>query len=223
MSPILLIGGDLPRAAILAEYLEREGLSAHIESDVRRGIAKANSGGYVMAIVDDARALQGIRARSELPVLVTTGANDGTGALDCVAALELGADAVVEKPCTPRELCARIRAILRRMQATPAGSPRNLVCGGLILWPEQRRAEWRGEPLPLTSTEFSLLETLLRHAGQPVSKRDLSLVALGRSFTKHDRRVDVHVSSIRRKLCAVMNGRSWIRAVQGQGYRLQGE
>jgi DNA-binding response OmpR family regulator len=219
----LLIGGDLPRAAVLAEYLEREGLSAHIESDVRRGVAKANSGAYVMAIVEDARALQGIRAQGELPVLVTTAANRGDGALDCVAALELGADAVVEKPCTPRELCARIRAILRRMQAPYASSPKHLVCGGLALWPEQRRAEWRGEPLRLTSTEFSLLEALLRHAGQPVSKRDLSLIALGRSFTKQDRRVDVHVSSIRRKLCAVMDGRMLIRAVPGLGYRLQGE
>jgi two-component system, OmpR family, response regulator len=90
----------------------------------------------------------------------------------------------------------------------------------LTFWPEQRRAEWRGEPLPLTSTEFSLLEAFLRHAGRPVSKRDLSRYALGRVLARNDRRVDVHLSSIRRKLYAHVDGRSLIRAVHGKGYRL---
>jgi len=223
VNPILLVDEDLALAAFLAAYLEREGFSAHVENDVDRGVSEALSGNYVMAVFEDAvpelkgsDALKRIRAQSELPVLMMTG---GGGDQHCVAALDLGADGYVAKPCTPRELCARIRSILRRTQTlnSDVRSPRALVCGGLTLWPQQRRVEWNGEPLPLTSTEFSLLEALLRHAGRPVSKRDLSLIALGRSFTKDDRRVDVHVSSIRRKLCALMDGRSLIRAVHGQG------
>jgi two-component system, OmpR family, response regulator len=229
VSPILLVDEDLALAAFLAAYLGRQGFSAHVENDVDRGVVEALSGNYAMAVFEDAMpeskgsdALKRIRAQSELPVLMMTA---GGGHQHGVAALELGADGYVAKPCTARELCARIRSILRRTQAlnSEVRSPRTLVCGGLVLWPQQRRVEWNGEPLPLTSTEFSLLEALLRHAGRPVSKRDLSLLALGRSFTKDDRRVDVHVSSIRRKLCALMDGRSLIRAVQGQGYRLLGE
>jgi DNA-binding response OmpR family regulator len=88
------------------------------------------------------------------------------------------------------------------------------------MWPEQRRAEWVGQPLVLTSTEFSVLELLLRHAGRPVSKGDLSEHALGRPLTRHDRSIDVHVSSVRRKLGLLADGRSRIQAVHRQGYQL---
>jgi DNA-binding response OmpR family regulator len=88
------------------------------------------------------------------------------------------------------------------------------------MWPEQRRAQWLGEPLALTSTEFNLLELLLRHAGRPVSKCDLSEHALGRPITRHDRSVDVHMSSVRRKLGSLPDGRSRIQAVYRQGYQL---
>ncbi|MDB6084084.1 MAG: chemotaxis protein CheY, partial [Gammaproteobacteria bacterium] len=126
------------------------------------------------------------------------------------------------KPCTPRELVARIRAILRRTQTSGAFDPpgRPVVSGGLTMWPEQRRAEWLGRPLELTSTEFSLLEVLLRHVGHPVSKADLSLRALGRPHARHDRSIDVHLSSIRRKLGTQSDGRSLIQAVHRRGYQL---
>ena len=88
------------------------------------------------------------------------------------------------------------------------------------MWPEQRRAEWAGEPLTLTSTEFSLLEVLLRHVGYPVSKNDLSERALSRPHARHDRSIDVHLSSIRRKLGSLPDGRSLIQAVHRQGYQL---
>lgn len=238
MNPILFIDGDIRVAATLAGYLEGQGFTVHIESDLDRGVTEALSGNYGMAVLGDvpvesrgaveqhgttesygAQALRRIRGQSELPVLMMSA---GRGSMDCIAALELGADGYVAKPCTPRELSARIRSILRRMlSAEPYDRPpRALLSGGLTLWPEQRRAEWRGEPLSLTSTEFSLLEALLRHVGRPVSRRDLSHYALGRVLARNDRRVDVHLSSIRRKLCAHVGGRSLIRAVHGKGYRL---
>ena len=94
------------------------------------------------------------------------------------------------------------------------------MSGALTMWPEQRRAEWAGAPLQLTSTEFSLLEVLLRHVGYPVSKADLSQRALGRPHARHDRSIDVHLSSIRRKLGTLADGRSLIQAVHRQGYQL---
>jgi DNA-binding response OmpR family regulator len=88
------------------------------------------------------------------------------------------------------------------------------------MWPAQRRAEWLGQPLKLTSTEFNLLEVLLRHAGRPVSKNELSERALSRPLARHDRNIDVHVSSIRRKLGALADGRAPIQAVHRLGYQL---
>jgi DNA-binding response OmpR family regulator len=162
-------------------------------------------------------ALRRIRAYSELPVLMLTASCED---VDRIAALELGADGYVAKPCAPQEFSAKIRAILRRAQANRGRAPRVLVSGGLTLWPEQRRVEWLGEPLRLTSAELRLLEVLLRHAGQPVSKRELCLSALGRGLARNDRCVDVHLSRVRRKLGVRADGRSLIHSVHKYGYRL---
>jgi two-component system, OmpR family, response regulator len=150
--------------------------------------------------------------------MLTARGNDA----DRITGLELGADDYVDKPCTPRELVARIRAILRRTRPVAVHEPAvdALKSGGLVMWPRQRRAEWLGAPLALTSTEFSLLEVLLRHVGHPVSKADLSQHALGRPHARHDRSVDVHLSSIRRKLGTIADGRPLIQSVRRQGYQL---
>jgi DNA-binding response OmpR family regulator len=143
---------------------------------------------------------------------------------DRILGLELGADDYVPKPCTPRELLARIRAILRRSSGqTPlAGHTDNspLTNGELTLWPAQRLATCREKPLELTSTEFSLLEVLARHSGRPVSKAELSEEGLGRAFSRYDRSIDVHISSIRQKLDPLADGRSRIQTVFRKGYQL---
>jgi two-component system OmpR family response regulator len=141
---------------------------------------------------------------------------------DRIAGLELGADDYVTKPCTPRELVARIRAILRRTlpESADGRTEGSLTSGALTMWPEQRRAQWLGKPLALTSTEFSLLELLLRRAGHSVSKNALSEHALGRPIARHDRSIDVHLSSIRRKLGSLADGRSRIQAVHRQDHLL---
>jgi two-component system, OmpR family, response regulator len=148
-----------------------------------------------------------------VPVLMLTARGDD---IDRIVGLELGADDYVPKPCTPRELTARLRAILRRVQASPEGAG-PLSAGALVLWPEKRRVEWRGRSIELTSMEFNLLEVLMRNAGRVVSKRELSEQALGRPLARFDRSVDVHLSSIRHKLGEAA---TLLRTVRGMGYHL---
>src|SRR5882757_10720033 len=173
MARILLIDDDTELVSLLCEYLTQDGFSVTTASDGGRGAAEALSGRHAIVVLDvmmprlnGLDVLRHIRSQSTLPVLMLTARGDDS---DRITGLELGADDYVAKPCTPRELVARIRAILRRTQSagTPGGT---LVSGALTMWPEQRRAEWLGAPLQLTSTEFSLLEVLLRHVGSPVSK-----------------------------------------------------
>jgi len=135
--------------------------------------------------------------------------------VDRIVGLELGADDYVPKPCTPRELVARLRAILRRLQPQPDGGP--LSVSGLVMWPEKRRVEWHGRSLELTGTEFNVLEVLMRNAGRVVSKKELSEQALGRPMARFDRSVDVHLSSVRQKLG---HGSALIHTVRGIGYHL---
>ena len=112
------------------------------------------------------------------------------------------------KPCSPRELAARIRAILKRSVSSPVDGEKPIVVGAVKVWPSQRRAECAGASVPLTGTEFNLVLVLASHAGHPVSKATLSLEALGRPLTRFDRSIDMHVSSIRQKLGTVADGRS---------------
>jgi two-component system, OmpR family, response regulator len=226
MTRILLIDDDSELVALLSEYLTRDGFSVTTAADGAVGRAEALSGCYAIVVLDvmmpqlnGLDVLRHIRLESTVPILMLTARGDDA---DRITGLELGADDYVTKPCTPRELAARIRAILRR--TTPGTASGRLAgpltCGALTMWPEQRRADWMGGPLVLTSTEFNLLELLLRHAGHPVSRNDLSEHALGRPIARHDRSVDVHVSSVRRKLGSLADGRSRIQAVHRQGYQL---
>jgi two-component system OmpR family response regulator len=225
MSIILFIDDDIRLAALLGTHLEGEGFSVHIETEVNRGVTEALSGNYAIAVLDMVRAqpsgmdaLRRIRSYSDLPVLVLTASCEDA---DCVAALQLGADGHVAKPCAPREFSAKIRAILSRVRAAKDhDGPRVLVSGGLTLWPAQLRVEWLGKPLRLTSAELRLLEVLLRHAGRPVSKHELCLSALGRRLARNDRCIDVHLSRVRRKLGVLTDGRSLIHSVHKYGYRL---
>jgi DNA-binding response OmpR family regulator len=159
-------------------------------------------------------ALGRIRLQSRIPVLMLTGKGDD---IDRILGLELGADDYVPKPSSPRELAARIRAILRRTQ-TSAEIPELLAVGLLTMYPQKRNAIWNGQPLELTSTEFNLLEVLVRNAGRVVNKNELSEAGLGRPLARFDRSIDVHISSIRQKLDVCSNGQSYIQTVRGRGY-----
>ncbi len=226
MTNILLIDDDTDLVGLLQGYLSRDGFAVTAAENALDGVAEALSGRHDIAVLDvmlphmsGLEVLRKIRRESTLPVLMLTARGDDA---DCVAGLELGADDYVTKPCTPRTLAARLRAILRRTLPDGAteGSGGPLSCGALQMWPHQRRAHWQGRPLVLTSTEFSVLELLLRQAGHPVSKAELSEHALGRPLGKHDRSIDMHVSSVRRKLGSLPDGRSRIQTVHRIGYQL---
>jgi DNA-binding response OmpR family regulator len=204
---------------MLREYLEREGFAVTAVHDGEAAARLALSGGYQIVVldvmmpkVDGIEALRQIRQTSRVPVVMLTARGDD---VDRIVGLELGADDYVPKPCTPRELVARLRAILRRAQPGANGGP--LEIGALKLWPEKRAVQWRGRELALTSIEFNVLEVLMRNAGRVVSKHEISEQALGRPLARFDRSIDVHLSAIRQKLG---DGARLIRTVRGLGYHL---
>jgi len=185
---------------MLKEYLEREGFAVTAVHDGEAAARLAPSGAYQIVVLDvmmpklDAvGALRRIKQTSSVPVIMLTARGDD---VDRIVGLELGADDYVPKPCTPRELVARLRAILRRLQPQPDGGP--LSVSGLVMWPEKRRVEWHGSSLELTGTEFNVLEVLMRNAG----RRGEQEGALGRRsagpMARFDRSVDVHLAACAR-------------------------
>src|SRR5688572_14191269 len=208
---------------MLAEYLAREGFAVTAVHDGEAAARLAVQAGFEIVVldvmmprVDGIEALRRIRQTSRVPVIMLTARGDD---VDRIIGLELGADDYVAKPCTPRELTARLRAILRRVQPqAQSGGP--LEVSGLVLWPEKRRVEWRRRPIELTSMEFNVLEVLMRNAGRVVTKKELSEQALGRPLARFERSIDVHLSSIRQKLG---DGSALIHTVRGQGYHLSRE
>ncbi len=221
MAPqVLLADDDVELAGMLKEYLERDGFSVTAVHDGESAVRLAPGFQIVvldvmMPRLDGIETLRRIRQASRVPVVMLTARGDD---VDRIVGLELGADDYVPKPCTPRELAARLRAILRRMQPQAPAGPLNVA--QLLLWPEKRRAEWKGRALELTSTEFNLLEVLMRNAGRVVSKKELSEAGLGRPLARFDRSVDVHLSSIRHKLG---EAGALIHTVRGVGYHLARE
>lgn len=218
---VLLVDDDAELAGMLAEYLRRDGFDVLAVYDGATGVAEALSGRHAIVVLDvmmpgmsGIEALSRIRLHSRIPVLMLTAKGDD---LDRILGLELGADDYVPKPCTPRELAARIRAILRRAQ-TSAETSETLSIGFLTMYPQKRHATWRDQSLELTSTEFNLLEILARHAGRVVGKDELSEMGLGRPLARFDRSIDVHISSIRQKLGTRPDGESYIQTVRGRGY-----
>ncbi|QLG88915.1 response regulator transcription factor [Chitinibacter bivalviorum] len=224
MPRVLLVDDDVELLELLSEYLQQEGFSVELAHDGLSGAQAALGGQFDIAVIDvmmpqmnGIEALRKIRTLSNLPVILLTAMGDDA---DRIIGLELGADDYVPKPSSAREITARIRAILRRSQGLANDTLSGIKVGELELWPTQRRAQWAGKPLELTSTEYSLLEVLAQFAGRPVSKDQLSQQALGRPLAKFDRSIDVHLSSIRHKLGTLPDGRSCIQTVFRQGYQL---
>jgi DNA-binding response OmpR family regulator len=226
MIKVLLVDDDLELIEMIEEYLEKEGFAVTVVHDGEAGVAEALSSQYAIAVLDvmmpglsGVEVLRRIRKKSPMPLLMLTAKGDD---IDRIIGLELGADDYVPKPCTPRELTARMRAILRRthIPAADDASQAPLVVGQLVVRPAQRRAEWAGQALELTSVEFTILELLARNAGRPVSKKELSELGLGRPLVRFDRSVDVHMSNIRHKLGALPDGRPCIETVYRLGYQL---
>jgi DNA-binding response OmpR family regulator len=226
MQRVLVVDDDVELCELLAQYLKAEGFDLEAVANGEQGVGRALSGDHALVVLDVMLpAMQGfevlrqIRAQSPIPVLMLTARGDD---LDRILGLELGADDYLPKPFNPRELAARIRAILRRAKPQPPELAPQLrepiLLGDLELDNAARVVRRGGELLNLTTVEFQLLEVLLRAAGQVVTREVLVRDVLGREFSPFDRSIDVHVSNLRKKLGPHPDGTERIKGVRGFGY-----
>lgn len=224
MTKLLLIDDDIELSRMLTQYLAGEGFVVTTAANAEEGVVAATSGEYAAVLLDvmmprmnGIEALRRIRRSSDVPVIMLTARGEG---LDRVAGLESGADDYIAKPYYPLELVARLRAVLRRLPRAAVGAgPERLALGMLVLVPAQRRVTVAANELPLTATEFNILESLLRGGDAVVTKDELSFQALGRRRELYDRSIDVHVSNIRQKLTSAGAKDVQIETVRGIGYR----
>jgi two-component system, OmpR family, response regulator CpxR len=221
---VLLVDDDAELTSMLAEYLGREGFEVEIECDGGRAHERAAQLQADLVVLDvmlpgrnGLDVLRALRARDQPPpVLMLTARGDD---VDRIVGLELGADDYLPKPFNPRELVARMRAVLRRAtDRVVADEP--VVVGPLQLDAARHRVTARGRAVDLTGAEFRVLDVLLRSAGRVVSREQLTEQALGRKLELYDRAVDTHVSNLRRKLALEPPGEPEIRGIRGAGYLL---
>jgi two-component system response regulator CpxR len=230
MERVLVIDDDEELCELVAEYLGREGFAVEAEHEGAAGAARALSGEHALVVLDvmlpglnGFDVLRRVRAAgARVPVLMLTARGSD---VDRIVGLEIGADDYLPKPFNPRELVARIRAILRRARpaenaegADDATRRDRITVGDIELDRGSRSARRRGTALELTSVEFDLLELLLRAAGAVVARDALSEKVLGRKLTPFDRSIDVHVSNLRRKLGPHPDGADRIKTVRSVGY-----
>jgi len=220
MDRVLLVDDDVQLCKLLSERLATEGFSLETLHDGSRGLERALSMEHALVVLDlmlpgmgGLDVLRRLRKVSPVPVLILTARGEDA---DRILGLEMGADDYVPKPFNPRELIARIRAILRRTSRTEAAAG-PLVVGDLRMDPAVREAWLEQAPLHLTSVEFTLLEVFMRDPGRILSREQLTQSVLGRKLGAFDRVIDVHVSNLRRKLGAEQD-RQRIKAVRGSGY-----
>ena len=228
MNQILLADDDAELGEMLKQYLAAEGFAVDTALDGDAALAMARSGNYDLVILDvmmprrnGLDVLRDLRTQSLIPVLMLTARGDE---VDSIVGLELGADDYLAKPCSPRALVARVRAILRRADtgngSTPKlGAPRNLTVGDLEIHPGTRRVYRCGAMVAMTSTEYSVLDVLVHEAGRVVSKASLSERVLGRKLARYDRSLDMHVANLRKKLGPLEGGEERIKTVRGIGYQ----
>jgi len=218
---VLIIDDDVELCRLLAERLSSEDLSIEAIHNGQRGLERVLSEDYALVILDlmlpgmkGLDVLRHVRERSAVPVLILTARGED---VDRILGLEIGADDYLPKPFNPRELIARIRAILRRTQYANKGTA-PLVVDDIRLDRTARETWVNKKRIDLTSVEFSLLEALLHHAGQVVTREHLTEAVLGRKLGPFDRVIDVHVSNVRRKLAHAADAGERIKAIRGSGY-----
>jgi DNA-binding response OmpR family regulator len=222
MSRILLIDDDRELAMMLAEYLSDEGFTVETAHDGDAGLDIAVAGGFDAVVLDvmlpgrdGYEVLRQLRRGDDnTPVLMLTARGED---VDTVVGLELGADDYLPKPCNPRVLVARLRALLRRGAAAPQVS--RIELDDLVLDTGRREVSVGGAEVTLTGAEFALLAELVAAAGQVVDKDRLCEAALGRRLQAYDRSVDMHLSHLRRKLGPLPDGSARIKTVRGAGYQ----
>ncbi len=214
-----MIDDDVELCSLLAEFLKREGFSVEFQHEGNRGLARALEGECDLLVldvmlpgIDGFEILRRLRQKSRLPVLMLTARGED---VDRIVGLELGADDYLSKPFNPRELAARIRAILRRVESQPSTAGR-IEVNGVTLDPAARSVHVDGQEIEVTTFEFDILEMLMRAAGRVLSRDALMENLYNRKATPFDRSIDMHVSHLRRKL---ESERARIKTIRGVGYQ----
>jgi len=224
MDSVLIVDDDIELCSLVQEYLAAEGFTAKAVHEGEAGLERALSGDHTLVVLDvmlpginGFEVLRRIRSVSKIPVLLLTARGED---VDRIVGLEIGADDYLPKPFNPRELVARIRAVLRRAKPGRAADsvPEVLTVGDVELDPATRTVTRAGKPVELTSVEFNLLEVLLREAGRVVTRERLVNAVLSRKFMPFDRSIDMHVSKVRRKLGDSEENGDHIKTIRGVGY-----
>jgi DNA-binding response OmpR family regulator len=227
MERVLVIDDDVALCELLTEYLAPEGFQAESVHDGEKGLERACDGDYDLIVLDvmlprinGFELLRQLRTKASTPVVMLTARGEE---VDRIVGLEIGADDYLPKPFNPRELVARIRAILRRTrqergQAVPPLMSNMLRVGDVEIDTGARLVFRFGERIDLTSVEFNLLEILLSRAGQLIPREELIKTVLGRSPYPYDRSLDVHISKLRKKLGHNMSGVERIKTIRNVGY-----
>lgn len=219
---VLIADDDRELCELLADYLRTEGYEVSAVHDAQQAL-KALSGAdppdllildVMMPGKDGLATLRELRAQHALPVLMLSARGEP---VDRVVGLELGADDYLSKPCLPRELLARVKALLRRGAAR---TDEPISVGALQLDPARRQVTLDGQLLKLTAAEYGLLLVLAQRCGKPVDKETLSQQGLGRPLERFDRSVDVHLSRLRHKLGEASTAAPVIEGLRGLGYVL---
>ncbi len=220
MEDVLLIDDDVELCSMLTEYLGKNGFRVKPVHRGDTGLKAAQQRSWAMILLDvmlpgmdGFEVLKRIRTESSVNVLLLTARGED---VDRIVGLEIGADDYLPKPFNPRELLARMRAILRRNHAPSAAEAGVLRVQDLELDPAARQVLQNGKKLDLTDVEFGLLEALMRSPGKVVNRDELSEGVLGRKFDPFDRSLDMHVSRLRRKL----SQEDQVKTIRGIGYQL---
>ena len=215
---VLVVDDDVELCGLLGEFLRREGFEVDFEHNGKRGLERALQPGHDLVVLDvmlpgldGFEILRRLREKSRIPVLMLTARGED---VDRIVGLDLGADDYLAKPFNPKELSARIRAILRRVMAAPSGG--RIEVNGVMLDPGSRRVRCDGRDIEVTTLEFDILELLVRAAGRPVSRDELMESLYNRKATPFDRSIDMHVSHLRKKL---ERDRRLIKTIRGAGYQ----
>jgi two-component system, OmpR family, response regulator CpxR len=228
---VLLIDDDTELTDLMRRFLSHEGFVVDSAADGEAGLKRIREEVYDLAVIDvmmprknGMDLLRELRTFSRLPVIMLTARGEE---MDRIIGLELGADDYVPKPCNPRELAARIRAVLRRSEANRQADDKlqdetsQVRHIATFEWhPQSRRILENDAELILTSSEYNILSVLLGHAGEVVEKNTLSEQALGKRHGPFDRTLDVHIGRIRKKLAPLANGEARIKTVRGVGWLL---
>ncbi len=227
---ILLADDDVELCQLLKDYLEQEELQVDCVHDGATAVKTATEKSYSLLILDVMMPLKNgfetlseLRQTSQLPVIMLTAKGEK---IDRIVGLEMGADDYIAKPCDPRELLARIRAVIRRTaqsSITHVEEEEAIEINELVVDAKNRLAQLRidqkDQEIDLTSTEFDILFLLMKNSGKLVSKEKISEYCLGKKLQPFDRSIDMHLSNIRRKLGNFKDNKPRIKTVRGSGYQ----